>query len=122
MRPVTSFGLGGADPPINVVGMRDGPEVFEMEGVKHKAVGASIVIHGRGFRNTLEAFGGVGAIHEEVQNASLAIQFSSHRIAASYHCCGESSEGLPDVRQAMWSWIFSSSPWQNFRMMCAPSK
>jgi hypothetical protein len=120
MRPIAFFGLGGADPPMNVVGTWGGPKAFEMGGVKHEAVGTSIMTRGGGFRNTLEVFGGVGEIHEYIRNASLAIQFSSHRIATVYHCCGESSEGHPSVRQATWSWIFSSSPWQNFRTMCAP--
>ena len=44
-----------------------------------------------------------GAVHEEAQNASFARQFSLQRIAALYHCLGASSDGLPEVRQAIWS-------------------
>jgi hypothetical protein len=66
MRPIASFGLGGADPPTNVVGTQGGPEVVEMEGIKHETVGTSIMTCGGGFRNTLEVFRGVGAIREYV--------------------------------------------------------
>jgi hypothetical protein len=113
MRPVASLGLGGADPPTNVVGTQGGPGMFKVGGVKCKGVGKCLM-HGIGLRNTLEAFegvGGGGAICEDFQNASLVIQCLLYSVAAAYHWCGESSEGRPSVRQATWSWIIRWSPW-----------
>ena len=46
---------------------------------------------------------GCAVVREAVRNASFAIRFSSHKIAASYHSLGVSSEGRPEVRQATWS-------------------
>jgi hypothetical protein len=51
---------------MNVVGTRGAPKAFEMEGVKHEAAGTRVVDCGGGFRNTVEVFGGVGAIREYV--------------------------------------------------------
>jgi hypothetical protein len=66
MRPIASFGLGGADPPTNMVGTWGGPKAFEMGGIKRETVGTNVVTHGGGFWNTLEVFGGVGAICEYI--------------------------------------------------------
>ena len=41
-----------------------------------------------------------GARREEALNASLAMRFSSQRMAAAYQLFGSSSEGQPDVRHA----------------------
>jgi hypothetical protein len=102
-RPIASLGCGGVDVPANVVGVRIGPETFEIGGGKHEGIAGNVMLHGRGRQNMLATFEGIevgGAIHKDVQNASLAIQFSLHRMAAAYHCWGELSKGQPDVRQA----------------------
>jgi len=68
MRPVASLGLGGADPPMNVVGTQGGPETFEVGVVKCEGVGKCSTC-GIGLRDTLEAFkgvGGGGVIREDV--------------------------------------------------------
>ena len=53
---------------------------------------------------------GCATVREAVRNASFAIRFSSHKIAASYHSRGSSSEGRPEVKQATWSCILGFSP------------
>jgi hypothetical protein len=74
-----------------------------MGGLNCEPVVGSVATCGRGLRSIPPMFKSVctgWAILNEVRKASLVMQFSLHRMAALYHCFGDSSKGRPDVRQA----------------------
>ena len=84
-----------------------GGEGFEgvvMDGAKCESAGGGFATLPGGRRNILPLTVEVSeheVIQEEAQNASLAMRFSSQRMAAVYHSFGASSEGHPLVKQAM---------------------
>jgi hypothetical protein len=103
MSAVMSFGCEGANTLKAGGAALKGPKALATGGRSHKTVVGNMAMHGRGHRSMPPMLKNVctgGAKHNEVQKASLVMQFSSCRMAALYHCFGESLEGWPDVRQA----------------------
>jgi hypothetical protein len=100
---VPSFGRRSPDALKEGVATLNVLRAWATGGPNRKTVVGSVATCGRGLRSIPPTFESVctgWVILDEVRKASLVMQFSSHRMAASYHCFGDLSKERPDVRQA----------------------